>query len=109
MRMVPINMEIPKALLEVKGEPLIERIIKQLHEVGISEIHVVVGFMKEKFEYLIDEYGVDLIVNPEYAVKNNMHTLKRAMQYFSNTYIIPCDIWCKKIHLIKMNCIHGIW
>ena len=46
MRMVPINTEMPKGLLEVNGEPLIERIIKQLHEVGIQEIYVVVGFMK---------------------------------------------------------------
>lgn len=50
MRMVPINTEMPKGLLEVNGEPLIERIIKQLHEVGIQEIYVVVGFMKEKYE-----------------------------------------------------------
>jgi len=28
MRMVPINTEVPKGLLEVNGEPLIERIIK---------------------------------------------------------------------------------
>ena len=48
MRMVPINTEMPKGLLEVKGECLIERIIKQLHEVGIKEIYVVVGFMKER-------------------------------------------------------------
>ena len=51
MRMVPINTEMPKGLLEVNGEALIERIIKQLHEVGIKEIYVVVGFMKEKYEY----------------------------------------------------------
>ena len=63
MRMVPINTEMPKGLLEVNGEALIERIIKQLHEVGIKEIYVVVGFMKEKYEYLIDEYGVELVVN----------------------------------------------
>ena len=31
MRMVPINTEMPKGLIEVNGEPLIERIIKQLH------------------------------------------------------------------------------
>lgn len=72
MRMVPINTEIPKGLLEVNGELLVERIIRQLHEVGIREIYVVVGFMKEKYEYLIDEYGVDLVVNPEYAIKNNL-------------------------------------
>lgn len=96
MRMVPINTETPKGLLEVNGEPLIERIIKQLHEVGIEEIYVIVGFMKEQYEYLIDEYGVELIVNKNYAAKNNLHSLKLALPYLYNTYIVPCDIWCNK-------------
>lgn len=96
MRMVPINTQGPKALMEVNGEPLIERTIKQLHEVGVKEIHIVVGFMKEQFEYLIDEYGVDLIVNEEYSSKNNLHSLYLASSYLSNTYIIPCDIWCDR-------------
>lgn len=96
MRMVPINMQIPKALIEVKGEILIERIIKHLHETGITEIYVVVGFMKEEFEYLIDEYGVKLIVNDEYSHKNNLHSLYLATSHLKNTYIVPCDIWCEK-------------
>lgn len=96
MRMVPINTETPKGLLEIKGERLIERTIRQLHEVGITEIYVVVGFMKEQYEYLIDEYGVELIVAPDYASKNNLHSLKTAAEHLSNSYIIPCDIWCEK-------------
>lgn len=96
MRMVPINTEMPKGLLEVNGEPLIERIIKQLHEVGIREIYIVVGFMKEKYEYLIDEYEVELIVNTEYAAKNNLYSLKLVKDYLENAYIIPCDIWCDR-------------
>lgn len=94
MRMIPINMVSPKAFLEVDGEPLIERQIKQLHAVGITEIYVVVGFMKEQFEYLIDEYGVDIIVNGDYAAKNNLHSMKLALKYLSNCYVVPCDIWC---------------
>ena len=62
MRTVPINTETPKGLLEVNGEVLIERIIRQLHEVGIYEIYVVVGFMKERYEYLIDDFGVGLLL-----------------------------------------------
>lgn len=96
MRMVPINTEMPKGLLEVNGEPLIERIIKQLHEVGIQEIYVVVGFMKEKYEYLMDEYGVELVVNPDYATKNNLHSLRLAKEHLENAYIVPCDIWCDR-------------
>ena len=96
MRMVPINTEMPKGLLEVNGEPLIERIIKQLHEVGIQEIYVVVGFMKEKYEYLMDEYGVELVVNPDYAAKNNLHSLRLVKEHLENAYIVPCDIWCDR-------------
>ena len=96
MRMVPINLETPKPLLEINGETLIERTIKQLREVGIKNIYVVVGFLKERFEYLIDEYGVELIVNEEYAVKNNLHSLALASDKISNTYIIPGDVWCDR-------------
>ena len=35
MRMVPINTETSKGLIEIKGEKLIERLIKQLHEKNI--------------------------------------------------------------------------
>ena len=94
MRMVPINMEAPKGLLEVGGEPLIERTIRQLHQAGVTDVTVVVGFMKEQYEYLMDRYGVRLLVNPDYAGKNNLYSLLLALDRLSNTYVIPCDIWC---------------
>lgn len=96
MRMVPINTETPKALVEVKGEILIERLIMQLHEVGITDITIVVGFMKEKFEYLIDQFQVKLMVNPAYATKNNLHSLKCAIKKIDHCYIVPSDLWCRK-------------
>ncbi len=96
MRMVPINLEIPKAFLTVHGEVLIERQIRQLHEAGVTDISVVVGFMKEKFEYLIDRFGVRLVVNPSYAVKNNLYSLALVTGRIDNTYVVPCDIWCRE-------------
>lgn len=96
IRMVPINLEKPKGLIEVYGEPLIERIICQLKEIGLNNIYIVVGFMKECYEYLIDKYNVQLIVNNEYDVKNNLHSLKYAVNELENTYIVPCDIWCRE-------------
>ncbi len=94
MRMVPINTEVSKGLLKVRGEVLIERHIRHLQEAGIREIYVIVGFMKERYEYLIDKFGVDLIINSEYASKNNLHSLRLAAEHINNTYIVPCDIWC---------------
>lgn len=95
MRMVPINMEEPKGLLEVNQEPLIERLVKQLHKVGVYEIHIVVGFMKEHYEYLIDKYDVGLIVNSHYSEYKNMYSLLLAKNYLANSYILPCDVWFK--------------
>ena len=94
MRMVPINTSAPKGLLEIHGEPLIERLIRQLQAVGIRDITLVVGFMKEQYEYLMDEFGVSLVVSRDYARKNNLHSLALAASRLGNTYVVPCDIWC---------------
>lgn len=95
MRMVPINLSSPKGLLEINGERLIERIIDQLHEAGVTDITVVVGFMQEAFEYLIDEKGVELVVNEHYSSSNNLVSLGCVLDRIGNTYIIPSDIWCE--------------
>lgn len=91
-RMVPLNSSVPKALLKINGEVIIEKQIQYLHDVGIKEIYVVVGYMKEKFEYLIDKYNVELIVNPLYNIRNNYYSLYLVRNKLSNTYIIPSDI-----------------
>ena len=96
MRMVPINLTTPKALLEVNGEPLIERQIRQLHEAGVKDITVVAGFLKERFDYLIDKYGVEIVVNPVYFAKNNLSSLALVADRISNSYIVPSDIWCAR-------------
>lgn len=96
MRMVPINMETPKGLIEIEGEALIERLIKQLREVGVSDITVVVGFMKERYEYLIDMYDVKLLMNPDYKEQSNFNSLFVAKERLNNSYIVPCDIFCRE-------------
>lgn len=95
MRMVPINTEVPKGLLEVQNEPLIERLIKQLHAVNVNDIRIVVGFMKEHYEYLIDKYGVKLLVNTHYSDWNNIYSLYLAKDHLSNGYVVPSDVWFK--------------
>ena len=93
LRMIPLNDIGPKALLRVYGEVLIERLIKQLKAKGIDKIYVVVGYQKEKFEYLIDRYDVQLVVNRDYASDNNCHSVALASKYLSNSYIVPGDLY----------------
>ncbi|MDR0875287.1 MAG: NTP transferase domain-containing protein [Clostridiales Family XIII bacterium] len=90
-RFVPFTFDTPKGLLLVNGQPMIERQIEQLHEVGINDITIVVGYLKEKFDYLIDKYGVKLIYNPEYAVKNNFVSVYYASEQLKNTYLLMAD------------------
>ena len=92
-RFVPLNFEIPKGLLTVKGEPLIERQICQLREKGIEEIIIVVGYMKEQFEYLVGKYGVILVETDEYETKNNHASIWAARQYLKNTIITSSDLY----------------
>lgn len=92
-RFVPLNFELPKGLLEVKGERLIERQICQLRERGINEIIVVVGHMKDAFEYLVDKYGVILVETTEYAEKNNHASVYAAKKYLKNSIITSSDLY----------------
>lgn len=90
-RFAPLSYEKPKGLLNVKGEILIERQIRQLKEAGITNITVVVGYMKEKFFYLDDKFGVKIVVNEDYYRYNNTSTLIRVLDKLANTYICSSD------------------
>ncbi len=92
----PVNRDKPRALSVVYGEPLIERLIKQLQAVNIKEIRIVVGFAKEQFEYLIDKYGVELVVNDRYAVTNNLHSMALVKEKLENCYVCPGDVRCRE-------------
>jgi len=92
-RFAPLTYETPKGLLNVRGEPLIERQIRQLKESGINEIILIVGYMREKFEYLASKFGVKLVYNKDYATKNNISSLNYAMPYLKSSYILCADNW----------------
>lgn len=90
-RFAPFTYEKPKGLFRVKGDILIERQIEQLHEAGVTDIYVVVGYMKEKFFYLEQKYGVRLIVNNEFGKKGNLYSLYVAREHLADTYICCAD------------------
>lgn len=90
-RYEPLFNDKPKGLMVVKGEVLVERQIRQLQEAGIKEIYLVVGFKKELFFYLEDKYGVHILVNSDYALRNNNGTIYFARNYLDNSYICSSD------------------
>ncbi len=91
-RMRPVTLEVPKPLIKVNGTRMIDTVIRGLQANGISEIYIVVGYLKEKFRCLEKEYeGVRLIENPYYDTCNNISSLYVARKYLEDVMILDGD------------------
>lgn len=90
-RFAPLSYEMPKGLITVKEEVLIERQIRQLKEAGINEIYIVTGYKAEKFQYLGEKFGVHLRYNPFYKTRNNNASIRAVEDILSNTYVCSAD------------------
>lgn len=95
-RFAPLSYEMPKALIEVRGEILIERQIRQLKETGIPRIILVVGYKKDRFDYLKKKFDVTIIENKDYLSRNNNASIYAVRSYLRNTYICSADNYFQK-------------
>ena len=91
-RMKPVTLDTPKPLIKVNGKRMIDTIIDALHQNGINEIYVVVGYKKEQFyEWVEGRKGITIIDNNLYDKCNNISSLYAARNFISNAIIMDGD------------------
>lgn len=103
-RMQPVTYDIPKPLIKIRGRRMIDSQIEALHCNRITEIYVVVGYLKEQFQCLLDEYeGITLIENPYYNTCNNIASLYVARKYLEECIIMDGDQIVLNPDILKPN------
>ena len=91
-RMGALTQDTPKPMLKVHGERIIDNTIRKLIENGIEEIHVVVGYHKERFQEVKEVFPqIDLIENPYFETCNNISSLYVARDYLEECMILEGD------------------
>ena len=92
-RLRPLTLKTPKPLIQIQGEAMTERQIRFLLEKGIEDIIVVTGYLSESFNYLQENYGVNLVHNDKYNEYNNLYTMYLVREYLSDAFVLEGDIY----------------
>ncbi len=79
-RLYPYTKYIPKCLLDVGGETILEHQINHIRDCGIDEVVIVVGFGFEKVENFLRNYDglgmrIKTLYNPFYQTTNSLISL----------------------------------
>lgn len=91
-RLRPVTNTIPKPLIKVNGKRMIDTEIDALLENNITEIYVVVGYLKEHFSVLKEKYPtIQFIDNVLYNSCNNIASLYAAREHLEDCVILDGD------------------
>lgn len=100
----PLTKNRPKALLSVGGEPILERLLRQLHQLGVSNFVVVVGYKKDTVMELTSRFqrqsgaSVRLVENERYSETNTLYSLALASAVCAHkpVLLVDGDIICEE-------------
>lgn len=94
-RIRPLTDDCPKCLLTVAGKPILERMIRNCQNSGISEFVIVLGYLGQRIRQFVSttfpELQVTFVVNERYAETNTGYSLMLTEQAIGNAGFIKFD------------------
>jgi len=114
-RLSPITDEVPKCMVKVGDETIIERQLYSLKNAGVEEIFVCTGYLNEVLEDFIKQKydSVKFIHNDKYLETNNMFSmyLTKNEAYNEDVIVMNADVFVDPEYIKKLvespieNCI----
>lgn len=94
-RIRPLTDDCPKSLLLVAGKPILERMIRNCQDCGITEFVLVLGYLQDRIRAFVSDTFPDLqvtfVVNDRYAETNTGYSLMLAKQAVGEGSFIKFD------------------
>ncbi|MUG45831.1 sugar phosphate nucleotidyltransferase [Paenibacillus woosongensis] len=106
-RLKPLTNHMPKTMITVGNQTLIENIIQGLIDIQLSEIAIITGYQHEVLEIFLRRrfptVRLQFIYNDQYSVKDNIYSFSLAEEYVGNEELlcICSDIYCKPKLLLR--------
>ena len=101
-RLMPVTLNVPKALVRVRGTRMIDTLLDAVLKVGIEEIYIVRGYLADQFDQLLSKYPmIRFIENPIYNESNNISSAMCARHLLANAYVLEADLMLYNENLIQ--------
>ena len=105
-RLRPITNSVPKCMVQVNGECIIDRQIDSLNMSGVTDILVCAGYKMDVLEkHLLEKYPfVKILKLPEYASTNNMYSMFKTADFArgNDIIVINGDVFIAHNYLDKL-------
>lgn len=106
-RLKPLTNHMPKTMITVGNQTMIENIIQGLVDLQLSEMAIITGYQHEVLERFLrrrfPKVRLQFIYNDQYSVKDNIYSFSLAEEYVGNEEMlcICSDIYCEPKLLLR--------
>lgn len=100
-RMMPATADRPKPMVTVQGVRIIDTLLDALVGVGITDITLVRGYKKERFDELLPKYPfLKLVDNDIYSTTNNISSAMAVLEALDRCYLCEADLYITNPRII---------